>query len=468
MQGAGFWHCQSPVCTFCLCIWDHADFCHKSPGNLSTSVPVDLCSRYHPVAVGSGHWSPRQRCIALADPRAPALPAIRDHEAGYSIVSGMVLSSNSPAAFRPFSSDGFSHHFDSAFLTAKEPDLGTAILQTVAGGSVLLLAGSAGPWSVYCQHNLVAVPFVWHFMHDYQKQRILTFLNPERDPLGAGYHIIQSKIAIGSGGLFGKGFLHGTQSIYIFCLSTRQISFLPCAVRSWICWLSDPDHSLYVGCGTWDSVAANGQDTFSRLLAGSLTLTFLSRFLLTWGWWRVYCPLSDYPCADKLRRIFHGDNDGRIWHFNVHPDTSKIIDSINMQRTHPKGQRMRFFFCLILFSALMFFNSCSSWNNKTDCWYQKRSFIHSDFFPAAAVQQFIHEMVQQYHFSQKKLVTLFDTVKPKPAVIRSVKTPLEKQPWYIYRLLFVTRWRTHEGAEFWQKNAAALEKAEKIYGVLPP
>ncbi len=98
-------------------------------------------------------------------------------------------------------------------LTLKEPDLGTAIMLLIAGGSILLFAGIE--WRYILGTTFVAVisaPLLWHFMHNYQKQRILTFLNPERDPLGAGYHIIQSKIAIGSGGLFGKGWLQGTQS----------------------------------------------------------------------------------------------------------------------------------------------------------------------------------------------------------------------------------------------------------------
>lgn len=103
--------------------------------------------------------------------------------------------------------------FVPAFLTAKQPDLGTAILLVIAGSSVLFLAGlsfqfMAASLSLFA----VLVPFSWYFLHDYQRQRVLTFFNTERDPLGSGYHIIQSKIAIGSGGVFGKGLLNGTQS----------------------------------------------------------------------------------------------------------------------------------------------------------------------------------------------------------------------------------------------------------------
>ncbi|HEX22138.1 MAG TPA: rod shape-determining protein RodA, partial [Chromatiales bacterium] len=98
-------------------------------------------------------------------------------------------------------------------LIARQPDLGTALLVASAGIFVLLFAGI--PWRVvtgFAALGAALAPLLWYFMHDYQRQRVLTFLNPEQDPLGAGYHIIQSKIAIGSGGLYGKGWLNGTQS----------------------------------------------------------------------------------------------------------------------------------------------------------------------------------------------------------------------------------------------------------------
>lgn len=105
-------------------------------------------------------------------------------------------------------------------LIAIQPDLGTAVLVAVSGFIAIFLAGLSYWWlisgGVVCG---IAMPILWNFvLHDYQKQRIITFLNPESDPLGAGYHIIQSKIAIGSGGVYGKGWLKGTQS---------QLDFLP-------------------------------------------------------------------------------------------------------------------------------------------------------------------------------------------------------------------------------------------------
>lgn len=106
-----------------------------------------------------------------------------------------------------------------SLLVVAEPDLGTAILLVAISVSMLLLAGfRVGSFLKISLLILVAMPIVWHGLAEYQRNRIRIFLDPQRDPLGAGYHITQSKIAVGSGGLFGKGFLHGTQS---------QLRFLP-------------------------------------------------------------------------------------------------------------------------------------------------------------------------------------------------------------------------------------------------
>lgn len=107
-----------------------------------------------------------------------------------------------------------------ALLIFKQPDLGTASILVITGISVLFLAGvKLWKFIVAGISAIIAVPLAWNFvLYDYQKQRVLTFLNPEQDPLGSGYNIIQSKIAIGSGGIFGKGYLNGTQG---------QLNFLP-------------------------------------------------------------------------------------------------------------------------------------------------------------------------------------------------------------------------------------------------
>jgi rod shape determining protein RodA len=106
-----------------------------------------------------------------------------------------------------------------ALLILEQPDLGTSIMVVAVGGIVFFCAGVRW-WKITLVLTAIAgvIPLIWPFLKEYQKNRVMTFLNPENDPLGTGYHIIQSKIALGSGGLFGKGFTQGTQS---------QLSFLP-------------------------------------------------------------------------------------------------------------------------------------------------------------------------------------------------------------------------------------------------
>lgn len=130
----------------------------------------------------------------------------------------------------------------------------------------------------------LGTPFLWHFMHTYQKERVLTFLNPERDPLGSGYHIIQSKIALGSGALFGKGWLHGTQSHlqflpahatdFIFAVSGEELGFIGCLILLTLL-LVVFTRCLYI--------SSRAQDTYSRLLSGSLSLTFILSELVNIG-----------------------------------------------------------------------------------------------------------------------------------------------------------------------------------------
>ncbi len=162
-------------------------------------------------------------------------------------------------------------------LIAVQPDLGTAIMIVLSGATVIFLAGISGRYIFGAIATaLISMPLLWYFvMHDYQKSRVLTLLNPDSDPLGAGYHIIQSKIAIGSGGLFGKGWLNGSQG---------QLEFLPERSTDFIFAVIGEEFGLMgalvvllvylfiVGRGLY--IAAAAQDTFSRLLAGSISLTF--------------------------------------------------------------------------------------------------------------------------------------------------------------------------------------------------
>jgi rod shape determining protein RodA len=111
-------------------------------------------------------------------------------------------------------------------MVLKQPDLGTAIMLMMTGAILFFIAGvRLRIFAWMAAAAAAAVPVGWHFLRDYQKNRIYTFLDPESDPLGAGCHILQSKIALGSGGLFGKGFLHGSQSHLSF-LPEKQTDFI--------------------------------------------------------------------------------------------------------------------------------------------------------------------------------------------------------------------------------------------------
>ncbi len=162
-------------------------------------------------------------------------------------------------------------------LTANQPDLGTAMLIAVSGIFVLLLAGVR--WKFVFSAiglGLLAIPALWIFyLQDYQKQRIYTFINPESEPLGAGWNIIQSKTAIGSGGVYGKGWLNGVQS---------RLDFLPEGQTDFIVAVLAEEFGLVgvlflltlyivlIGRGLY--IGAVAQDLFSRLLAGSIAMTF--------------------------------------------------------------------------------------------------------------------------------------------------------------------------------------------------
>jgi len=161
-------------------------------------------------------------------------------------------------------------------LIARQPDLGTALLIAAAGIIVVVLAGLSVRLMIAL--GVMAVPgawLLWTFMQDYQKQRVMTLLNPDSDPLGAGYNIIQSKIAIGSGGLFGKGWTNGSQA---------QLEFLPERDTDFIFAVMGEEFGLLgvlallglylfvIARGLY--IATQARDTYSRLLAGSISLTF--------------------------------------------------------------------------------------------------------------------------------------------------------------------------------------------------
>jgi rod shape determining protein RodA len=162
-------------------------------------------------------------------------------------------------------------------LIAEQPDLGTSLLVAASGAMVVLLAGLQMRYIATLMGLFVPIAVVaWQYLlHDYQKQRVLTFLDPQSDPLGAGYHIIQSQIAIGSGGVFGKGYLNGSQAQLEF-LPERSTDFVFAVIgEEWGLIGLVTVIALYMFViGRSLFLAVTAQDTFARLAAGSLSLTF--------------------------------------------------------------------------------------------------------------------------------------------------------------------------------------------------
>jgi len=182
-------------------------------------------------------------------------------------------------------------------LIAKQPDLGTALLVASAGAFTLFLGGISWWLMGILAASLVALaPVAWHFLHDYQRARVMMFLNPESDPLGAGYHIIQSKIALGSGGIYGKGWINGTQAHldfiperstdFIFAVFGEEFGLMG-AVLLLTLYLFVIARGLYI--------AAQAQGTFARLLAGSITLTFFVYIFVNLGMVSGLLPVVGIP-----------------------------------------------------------------------------------------------------------------------------------------------------------------------------
>lgn len=182
-------------------------------------------------------------------------------------------------------------------LIASQPDLGTSLLVAVAGFYVLFLAGLSmrlliGTGVV----GIAALPFLWSAMHDYQRQRVMTLLDPMQDPLGAGYHTIQSTIAMGSGGVLGKGWLNGTQSHLEF-LPERSTDFIFAVFGEEFGLLGNLVlillFMLVIGRGL--IIAANAPTLFARLLAGGVSLTFFTYVFVNMGMVGGLLPVVGVP-----------------------------------------------------------------------------------------------------------------------------------------------------------------------------
>ena len=182
-------------------------------------------------------------------------------------------------------------------LIGKQPDLGTASLIALSGCIIILLAGIR--WQVALWITALAavvLPIGWNLMYDYQKMRLLTFLAPESDPLNRGYNAIQAKIALGSGGALGKGWLHGSQS---------RLHFLPEAPTDFAFAVYGEEFG-FVGCmvlfglfgliiGRCLLISTRAQDTFSRLLVGGLSLSFFCSFFVNVGMVSSILPVVGVP-----------------------------------------------------------------------------------------------------------------------------------------------------------------------------
>jgi rod shape determining protein RodA len=182
-------------------------------------------------------------------------------------------------------------------LILRQPDLGTAALVGTAGFFVIYFAGMS--WRVmggFAAAGAAALPLAWGFLHDYQKRRVLTLLDPTQDPLGAGYHIIQSTIAVGSGGLAGKGWLNGTQSHlefiperhtdFIFAVYSEEFGLIGNLVLLML-------YALLIARGLM--IAASAATLFGRLLAGAIALQFLVYAFVNMGMVSGVLPVVGVP-----------------------------------------------------------------------------------------------------------------------------------------------------------------------------
>jgi rod shape determining protein RodA len=182
-------------------------------------------------------------------------------------------------------------------LIARQPDLGTAVLILASGSYVLFLAGLS--WKIIAGlgvAGLAGAPIAWSFMHDYQRQRILTLINPMEDPLGAGYHTIQSTIAVGSGGITGKGWMSGTQT---------HLDFIPERTTDFIFAVYSEEFGLLgnmvllvfflLVISRGFVIAAQAPTLFTRLMAGAITLTFFTYAFVNMGMVSGILPVVGVP-----------------------------------------------------------------------------------------------------------------------------------------------------------------------------
>ncbi len=352
-----------------------------------------------------------------------------------------------------------------AAMIAEQPDLGTAMLVIAAGGLAILLAGISV--RVILASVLLAagaVPVLWHYMRDYQRARVFMFLNPESDPLGAGYNTIQAKIAIGSGGLFGKGWMNGTQA---------HLEFLPERSTDFIFAVMGEEFGLLglllllvlylalVGRGLW--IASQAQDTFTRLLAGTLVAHVLLLRVRERG--HGVRALADRRRAaaarergrhvdgDPARRLRYARRDWRPPEASramngAQPTTTASTGSRSATRARPVARGLLVALGALAFSVL----------------------AHAD--DKANVEKartaFLDKMVAEHGFDRAALTAALRSATIDPAILDAISRPAERVvPWYEYRAIFVNEARIAAGTRFWTEHAATIQTISERYGVAP-
>jgi len=301
---------------------------------------------------------------------------------------------------------------------------------------------------------------LWHFLRDYQRQRILTMLDPENDPLGAGYHIIQSKIAIGSGGLYGKGWLNGTQSQLDF-LPERHTDFIFAVFGEEWGFMGVMLLLLVYASIVWRGllIAVRSQDSYTRLLAGSLSLSFFVYVFVNIGMVSGLLPVVGVP----LPLISYGGTSvvtlmaafGML--MSMHSDTRHARARSHASILAPKtmnitARTLIALFCTVAAGVAVYLLTAVEADSK-------------DYLGRAQVRDFIDGMVSTHGFDTGEVERLFAGVDQQETSLEAIARPAEAKPWHEYREIFITQARINGGVEFWDENRSLLERASREYGV---
>ena len=395
-------------------------------------------------------------------------------------------------------------------LVALEPDLGTAALIAVAGALVIVLAGLRVRVMVaLLLLGAVGAWFGWSFMHDYQRRRVLTFLNPQTDPLGAGYHIIQSQIAIGSGGIFGKGWMNGSQAQLEF-LPERSTDFMFAVVGEefgllgllllLLLYLFVVARSIYLATQT--------QDTFARLLAGSIALTFFVYVLINAGMVTGLLPGGRRAATPRqLRRQLGCDAPRRLRYSH-----GALLPAQARRLLSGHGFILINWRCALLAalgSAALVGQGAGAQQpaatgppaptaapataapataapaTAAPATAAPATAAPATAAPATAaapaeptatpfdvrrpeIAQWIEEVVSHDGWSRKSVVALLGRAQPQPKVLEIMGRPLERvAPWWEYRERFMTPERIEKGVQLWLDHRLTLERIAAQYQVPP-